>query len=71
MPIKQSYATNPSHTEKMFCVKCRATVIITAPELVKLKNQRYALRGVCPHDGTMCYKVISESRAKELVPSIK
>jgi len=69
MPI-QTYKTSPSHTEKMFCVKCRTSVIITAPELVKLKNNRYALRGTCPHAGTVCYKVISESRAKQLVPTI-
>lgn len=70
MPTVQSYKTNPSHTEKMFCVKCRTTVIITAPELVKLKNNRYALRGTCPHAGTVCYKVISEARARQLVPNI-
>lgn len=70
MPIKQSYKTDTAHAERMYCVKCREHVIITAPELVKLKNGRYALRGKCPHTDTECYKVISETRAKQLVPSL-
>ncbi|MBS1722328.1 MAG: hypothetical protein JSS66_04890 [Armatimonadetes bacterium] len=55
----------------MYCVKCRQHVIVTAPELVKLKNNRFALRGKCPHTGVMCYKVVTRERAKELVPGIE
>jgi hypothetical protein len=70
MPTVQPYKTDSSHTETMYCVKCRQMVVVTAPELVKYKNDRYALRGKCPHTGVMCYKVISKARAKQLVPEI-
>jgi hypothetical protein len=66
MPEKTSYSGDVSHAEKMYCVKCRLHVIISAPELVKLANGRYALRGKCPHDKTICYLLISNDRAQKL-----
>lgn len=69
MPEKTSYSGTSSHTEKIYCVKCRRHIVVSAPELVKFSNGRHALRGRCPHCQTGCYQLISKDRADSLQTS--
>lgn len=46
-------------TIKMYCVKCRTMVMVTAPKKVQMKSSRHAMQGNCPHCSTKVYKIIS------------
>jgi RNase P subunit RPR2 len=48
-----------TNTEKMYCVKCRAHVIVTGPKKVRTKSNRDALQGNCPHCHTVTYRFVS------------
>lgn len=50
--------TDAANTVQMYCVKCRTMVVTTAPKKVVLKNDRPALKGVCPHCSTSTYKIV-------------
>lgn len=43
--------------EKMYCVKCHRTVYVTNPVQTKLKNGRYALKGICPSCESVVFKI--------------
>lgn len=40
-----------------YCVKCKKKVDIKDPEEVTMKNNRPAVRGICPVCGTKIYKI--------------
>jgi hypothetical protein len=63
------YSGDSTHSEKAYCVKCRTDIVITAPKLVPVtsrKGTRWALKGACPHCGTVAFKFIPKSRADAL-----
>jgi RNase P subunit RPR2 len=59
MITSQATIADATITIPMYCVKCRTMVIITAPKRVVLKNDRHALKGVCPHCATSTYKIVA------------
>ena len=53
--------SDAANTHKMYCVKCRTMVTITAPKKVVMKSSRHALHGSCPHCNTSTYKIIAKT----------
>jgi len=43
-----------------FCVKCKKEREFVNPQEVKTKNNRYAIKGLCPVCGTTMYRFISK-----------
>jgi hypothetical protein len=54
---------DPTNTETMYCVKCRAMVVVTGPEQFEMKSGRPAIKGKCPHCQTMTCKIIAKDKA--------
>ncbi len=52
---------NKVETYEGFCVKCRKKVTIKNPEIVTLKNNRKAVKGVCPNCGTTVYRFLGKA----------
>ena len=46
-----------ANTHKMYCVKCRTMVMVTAPKKVVMKSSRHALQGKCPHCSCSTFKI--------------
>jgi len=52
---------NKVETYEGFCVKCRKKVTIKDAKVVTLKNNRKAVKGVCPHCGTTVYRFLGKA----------
>lgn len=44
-------------SEKMYCVKCRHSVMVVDPKSIVLRSQRPAYMGKCPHCSTYTFKI--------------
>ncbi len=49
--------SDAANTHKMYCVKCRTMVMVTAPKRVVMKSSRHALQGKCPHCACSTFKI--------------